>query len=243
MRRRSVVLVVGGLMLASFLGAQETLPQRARAPEWGTDAFSIYTVQAFEFVPIDSNTTYDHTNWMKYITGGFPSLVAGVHLPSGVLLDSFWLAGCDEDGATDFTVRFWQCPSTSFTDACVAQITEVSDSLSGCGWVSEENVGLTIDNPGFTYFVEVNPYALSSAHRIDHVEIYYQLQVSPPPPGPSFGDVPPGHLFFQHIEALYASRITAGCGGGNYCPDAPLTRGQMAVFLAKGLGLHWASGP
>ena len=26
---------------------------------------------------------------------------------------------------------------------------------------------------------------------------------------------------------------------GNYCPDAPLTRGQMAVFLSKALGLHW----
>jgi hypothetical protein len=33
--------------------------------------------------------------------------------------------------------------------------------------------------------------------------------------------------------------VTGGCGNGNYCPDAPLTRGQMAVFLAKALGLHW----
>jgi hypothetical protein len=24
-----------------------------------------------------------------------------------------------------------------------------------------------------------------------------------------------------------------------YCPDAPLTRGKMAVFLAKALGLDW----
>ncbi len=48
-----------------------------------------------------------------------------------------------------------------------------------------------------------------------------------------------GHPFFQFIEALYASGITAGCGGGNYCPDSPLTRGQMAVFLAKALGLQW----
>lgn len=38
---------------------------------------------------------------------------------------------------------------------------------------------------------------------------------------------------------LVASGITAGCGSGNYCPDAPLTQGQMAVFLAKALGLQW----
>jgi hypothetical protein len=39
------------------------------------------------------------------------------------------------------------------------------------------------------------------------------------------------------IEQLAAEGITGGCGGGNYCPDNPNTRGQMAVFLAKTFGL------
>ena len=30
-----------------------------------------------------------------------------------------------------------------------------------------------------------------------------------------------------------AEGITGGCGGGNYCPDNPVTRAQMAVFLLK----------
>jgi hypothetical protein len=64
--------------------------------------------------------------------------------------------------------------------------------------------------------------------------------VSPAPAVATFGDVPVGRPQHQYIEALVASGITAGCGGGNYCPDAPLTRGQMAVFLSKGLGLHFA---
>jgi hypothetical protein len=38
---------------------------------------------------------------------------------------------------------------------------------------------------------------------------------------------------------LAASGVTVGCGGGNYCPDAPLTRRKMAVCLAKALGLQW----
>jgi hypothetical protein len=71
------------------------------------------------------------------------------------------------------------------------------------------------------------------------VIIGYRLQVSPAPQFADFNDVPTTHPFFQFIEALYASGITAGCGGGNYCPDSPLTRGQMAVFLAKALGLQW----
>ena len=54
-----------------------------------------------------------------------------------------------------------------------------------------------------------------------------------------FNDMPVGHPLRDFVEALAGSGITGGCGGGNYCPDAPLTRGQMAVFLAVALGLHW----
>jgi hypothetical protein len=71
------------------------------------------------------------------------------------------------------------------------------------------------------------------------ITVRYRLQVSPAPEVATFGDVPTNHPFFQFIEALAASGITGGCGNGNYCPDAPLTRGQMAVFLSKALGLHW----
>ena len=70
--------------------------------------------------------------------------------------------------------------------------------------------------------------------------MFYKLQVSPPPGTATFADVPTTHLFFQYVEALAAAGITSGCGGGNFCPDAAVTRGQMAVFLAKALGLHWA---
>lgn len=65
------------------------------------------------------------------------------------------------------------------------------------------------------------------------------LEVSAAPPVASFNDVPTNHPFFQFIEALKVSGITAGCQAAPplYCPDNPLTRGQMAVFLAKALGL------
>ncbi|MBI3161664.1 MAG: S-layer homology domain-containing protein, partial [Chloroflexi bacterium] len=35
------------------------------------------------------------------------------------------------------------------------------------------------------------------------------------------------------IEQLFNEGITAGCGGGNYCPGNPVTRAEMAVFLVK----------
>jgi hypothetical protein len=53
----------------------------------------------------------------------------------------------------------------------------------------------------------------------------------------TFADVPCPSQFANWIEELAAEGITAGCDASNYCPSAPNTRGQMAVFLAKTFGL------
>ena len=64
--------------------------------------------------------------------------------------------------------------------------------------------------------------------------------MSQPPGTPTFNDVPVADFGFQYIEALAGSGITGGCGGGNFCPDSPVTRRQMAIFIAKALGLSWS---
>jgi hypothetical protein len=63
--------------------------------------------------------------------------------------------------------------------------------------------------------------------------------VPPPASGTMFADVPPFHPLADWIEELAREGITTGCGGGGflYCPSAPVTRGQMAVFLARTFGL------
>jgi streptogramin lyase len=53
-----------------------------------------------------------------------------------------------------------------------------------------------------------------------------------------FADVQCASTFADWIEQLAAEGITGGCGGGNYCPGDPNTRGQMAVFLVKTFGLQ-----
>ena len=56
-----------------------------------------------------------------------------------------------------------------------------------------------------------------------------------------FADV---NAFTLYIATLVANGLTAGCGGGNYCPTSPVTRQQMAVFLLKGkYGLCYAPPP
>ena len=53
-----------------------------------------------------------------------------------------------------------------------------------------------------------------------------------------FADVPCPSLFADWIEELKAEYVTGGCGDGSvYCPASPNTRGQMATFLVKALGL------
>jgi hypothetical protein len=52
--------------------------------------------------------------------------------------------------------------------------------------------------------------------------------------GALFGDVESQDFAAAWIEQLAADGITSGCGAGRYCPDAAITRAQMAVFLLRG---------
>jgi len=67
-------------------------------------------------------------------------------------------------------------------------------------------------------------FLLKGEHGSSHV---------PPPCTGVFTDVPCPSLFADWIEELASEGITAGCGGGNYCPNTAITRAQMAVFLLK----------
>lgn len=63
----------------------------------------------------------------------------------------------------------------------------------------------------------------------------YGTGYTPPAVGAAtgFNDVPTDHWAAAWIKQLAVEGITAGCGGGNYCPTKPVTRDQMAVFLLR----------
>jgi hypothetical protein len=71
---------------------------------------------------------------------------------------------------------------------------------------------------------QMAPFLLKAEHGSSYV---------PPACAGLFPDVPCPSLFADWIEQLAAEGITGGCGGGNYCPSNPSTRGQMAVFVVK----------
>jgi hypothetical protein len=61
----------------------------------------------------------------------------------------------------------------------------------------------------------------------------YGSDYDPPAATGVFNDVPVDYWAADWIEKLYADGITSGCGGNNFCPENPVTRGQMAVFLVR----------
>jgi S-layer homology domain len=64
--------------------------------------------------------------------------------------------------------------------------------------------------------------------RTEHGSSY-----SPPAATGMFSDVPANDPFAKWIEQLAREGVTSGCGGGKYCPNTAVTRGQMAAFLSK----------
>jgi hypothetical protein len=200
-----------------------------------------HVIGASEFEAFTSTAPYAYdaiNNHFVKSTGG--STLAWVRLPAGALVASVELEGCDTEQFDEITFVLRRMPSPG---GFAQEVTPVgaTGNVPGCGFFSVPPLPaaspLAIDNDNNTYFLEVTTGAGTG---FTAVRVNYTLQVSPAPAVASFSDVPTSHPFFRFIEALVRSGITSGCGGGNFCPDAPLTRGQMAVFLSLGLGLHFA---
>jgi hypothetical protein len=59
----------------------------------------------------------------------------------------------------------------------------------------------------------------------------------------AFADVPASRADYGAVQSIFGAGLTSGCGGGNFCPDQPLERGQMAIFVVKALGLDPLTAP
>ncbi|MGH9379090.1 MAG: S-layer homology domain-containing protein [Thermoanaerobaculia bacterium] len=238
--RLSLGFVLAGLLAgnAAVSGQAMTIPAA-----YGTQDEAVLVLGAWDFEPDNSATTFQLAGFadqlLRYTLAG-NVLIAGVHLPTGALVTGLEFTGCDQDPDQSMGVIFAACDDTNLTAPCVLVQTLATPTGSpGCSQFTAAVADFgPIDNGSNSYFA----YVLlgdSDALRFRTVRVRYRLTVSPPPATPTFDDVPTNHPFFPYIEALAASGITSGCATNSYCPNTPLTRGQMAVFLAKALGLHW----
>ncbi len=198
------------------------------------------TIQAFDFVPFDASyngALFGDSFGSRYCNAGC-FLEAPLYLPAGATITSVEVDGCDTDAASNVFVSVFQIGLSESSKTTVA--TAVTSGTPGCAVLVATPGVNTIDNANNSYWVEIALGGTAGTTRFQAVRVFYKLQVSPNPATATFSDVPVSHPQHRFVEAMVAAGITAGCGGGNFCPDANLTRGQMAVFLSVALGLQWA---
>jgi len=208
---------------------------------YGTkDSMSLW-IPASDFAPRDSSVTYSEPSYgYRYRTGGGSDFTASIKLPNGADIVLLRLFYCDTDATND--IRLWFTRYFGESPPNYEDITSlISDGTPGCTstYVNTPTSPYTIDNYNNSYHAIIRTYGTTSALRFKGVRIWYKLQVSPAPATATFTDVPTSHPFFQYIEALADSGITTGYSDDTFRPSQYITRGQMAVFLSKALGLHW----
>ena len=213
----------------------------APLPEYGTSQWIAYTVGACDaFVQYGSATVSD--NGCTYMEATAPSTTAyigaGVHLPGGALVQYTRVFFYSSAAGQTPVFGFYKLGNTdgSFTTL----MTIAPTSVAGNQTTVSAPFSDTVDNSSFTYlFRAAVPRGASATTQFRQFVVYYKLQVSPGPATAAFTDVPTDHWAFRYVEALRASGITGGCGAGLFCPTSTVTRAEMAVFLAKALGLQY----
>jgi S-layer homology domain len=250
----------------STQGVDPDLLYKAKAAKsgFGVDDMHVVNVPFSEFFPRFSSASYTTlccvTEGGRWPTASDNILVGTIDaglVPNGARVELLAFYIQDDNGVLDANFRGFICRSWVDADGANPDqsCTAAASSFGNAGdTVVTVDLNLPvryrydIDNDGTDEVVSYTVWAefgtdgqeiLDGSIRLRQAQVLYRRQISPAPAQASFNDVAPGDFGFQHIEALFASGITGGCGGGNFCPDDPLTRAQMAVFLAKALGLHW----
>jgi len=193
----------------------------------------------------------------RWSTSGVGEFLASVQLPAGAKVVSLALDFFDTTPSSFLLATLVSCDRFGSNGGCVKHPVAAggpSDchldgylctGLAYAGGASTVSVDLTaedivIDNVDHEYVVDVTGSS-SNALIITGALIGYVLQVSPAPAVATFTDVPTSDFAFQFIEAFNAAGITVGCNVSppQFCPDANVTRREMAVFFAKALGLQF----
>jgi hypothetical protein len=212
----------------------------------------VITVPAYAFKPRDSATSFtsDAATGI-WVTGGPSFLYASMpRVPNGADITQVLFYVSDLDGSTDFVGRLCRHWVDSNTGLNAASDCPVNIKTNGTGtmiWAdfvprllyrADVDNDATVENVSYTLSGGFGT-ATAGTIRLRHARILFKREVSAAPGFATFSDVPVGNPFHRFVEALVDSGVTGGCGGGMYCPNGVVTRGQMAVFLSSALGLHW----
>jgi len=222
---------------------------------FGTADTNYTAVDGFDFIAVGDANQKALAQSISLITGfendalfcfgaGGPIFQRQIHLPHGARILGFEWIAYDNSATRSIQLDLVeQCipndPANEITNSLITDNTGPSSAAPGDFARTATGTG-TINNRLCTYRVVLDfEFCGDSNVTFNKVVVAWKRQTSPAPASPTFGDVSSSHPFYQPIEAMASSGITGGCGGGNYCPDDAVTRGQFAAFFARALGLHW----
>ncbi len=214
---------------------------------FGTSHDSLQRIGAQGFAPSDSAFGYSYTDgnttFLRYSTAPTnQAFIAHPVLPSGALLVGVEFDVCDIDPGDEVTMAALSTDSLGSNLQFIG-LPVTTTGTPGCDpvFIDLTSANFVVDNATNQILLDIVLISGTTSQSFAGATVFYRLQVSPAPAVASFNDVPVDHPFFQFIEALKSSGITGGCQVAPplYCPDNFVTRGQMAVFLAKALGLQF----
>ena len=220
-----VAVAVAGL---APVAAASTRPRthRPQAPRPRTPAQTARTVQAAD---------------------GFADVTGGVHQPAIDALNARGLFDgtecatdmfCPGDEMKRWTMAVWLVRVLDEAEPPAATESSFADVDADNRWLAhierlaelEVTTGCLVDPLRFCPDRSVNRAEMATF-------LVRALDLEPADPA-GFADTV-GNFHAADIDALAAARITAGCLTDplRYCPDQPVTRAEMATFLARALGL------
>jgi hypothetical protein len=107
-------------------------------------------------------------------------------------------------------------------------------------WIEE------VYHEGITGGCSITPFDYCPGHTVTRAQMAVLLlrakwgsAYTPPASAQIFADVPATNPFEPWINELYNEGIVTGCGGGDYCPAAPVNRVGMAAFLVLTFNLSF----
>src|ERR1019366_3124192 len=126
----------------------------------------------------------------------------------------------------------------NFTFSALPYFTDVQTTDFGFKWIQKmKELGITAGCGTNTYCPNDNVTRAQMAIFIVRARLGVNLAGSPPSftysTTPSFTDVAATDFGFAWIQRMKRDSVTAGCTATTYCPNDPVTRGQMAIFIMR----------
>ena len=173
--------------------------------------------------------------------------VVGVHAPAVQVLDGVGILDgtecatgrfCPSDPLPRWAMAVWLVRAIDGEDPAAGgsgEFTDVDDQVWWAGHV-DRLAGLGVTSGCATDPARYCPWeAVTRGQMATFLTRAFDLDPALPV---GFSDTA-GNVHAQSVGALVAAHITAGCGTDpdRYCPDEPVTRAQMATFVARMLRL------